>query len=113
MNKRAKQYLVCVAALLLLLPGCQLIPTEEARPVPPMLQDYKPQSYTLLPVYRGDLVLENEIRCNYSQADQEKLYFLEDGNPVSIVYVTVGQEVKAGDLLAEVGDNTALYEKIA
>ena len=48
-----------------------------------------------------DVELVKRLDCTYSQLKEEKLSFAIDGLKVAHVYVEEGQDVKAGDLVAE------------
>ena len=93
--------------------GCELMPVEEALPAIPIVKEYTAETYTQTEVLRGDLVLQRAITCKYGAAIVDKYMFEESmkGLKIGAVYVTEGQEVKAGTLLAEL-DNATLYTQI-
>lgn len=64
-------------------------------------QEAAPVDYKLTAVSRGDVVLSENIRCTYTQLNSQQISFEVSGKMVSKVYVRQGDEVKKGDLLAE------------
>lgn len=102
MQKNTLQWKFLVAGMLFLgLTGCQIVPIEEELPAPPVISEYEAEEYVQTFVMQGDLVLEENIVCRYIPARQEDLYFGVSGEVIEEVYVTEGQQVKAGELLAE------------
>ena len=90
-----------LAVLPLLLSACQWMPVEEQLPAPPVLQSYEKPEYTQIAVQRGDIIRTERITCIYKAAKTESHAFFEDGKYYEAVYVSEGQHVKAGELLAE------------
>ncbi|MBE6986174.1 MAG: biotin/lipoyl-binding protein [Ruminococcaceae bacterium] len=95
-----------------ILTGCQLIPEEDTLPTRPILHSYREDGYTMAAVMRGDLIATVSVRCRYVHAKEEHLSFSVGGAYISKVYVTEGQQVKAGQLLAELEQDN-LQENIA
>ena len=91
---------------------CQRIPEEYALPTRPILHSYREDGYTMAAVMRGDLIATVSVRCRYVHAKEEHLSFSVGGAYISKVYVTEGQQVKAGQLLAELEQDN-LQENIA
>lgn len=79
--------------------GC-LLPQEEARPSI-LVQEETVKSYELTPVTRGDIQKTKTLAAVYQQVNTENLSFSYSGLRLKGVYVSVGDAVKAGDLLAE------------
>lgn len=96
----------------IILTGCGLFPEEEAFPAAPIIQPYESQEYTQTTVLRGDLVVTKTIWCQYVAVKRENLCFALGGEYIENVYVTQGQLVKAGDILAELKQDD-LKEQIA
>jgi RND family efflux transporter MFP subunit len=86
---------LCLTALLT---GCSAAQIQQ--PTLPPATEYQ-ATYPLVTVVRGDLVQTEQIACQYQAASSETLSFPEDGKAYAGVYVTLGQTVKAGDLVAE------------
>ncbi|MDE7325253.1 MAG: biotin/lipoyl-binding protein, partial [Lachnospiraceae bacterium] len=57
--------------------------------------------YELAQVTREDVQLVKDLYCTYQQTREETLCFGTTGRPVRYVHVKVGDNVKQGDLLAE------------
>jgi len=102
-------------ALLLILPmiltACSLLPEEAQLPATPVIYDYKPQTYKQTEVLRGDLLDTTSVRCKYVPAKEETLSFSVGGLFLEQVYVHLGDQVQAGQLLAEL-DHTDLKTRI-
>ena len=105
---------ILAAGLVLALPllsACSLIPQEEVLPQMPVVQQIQEQVYETVQVSRGDLAQEKIHSCSYQPAEEEKLYFAQNGQAIEAVYVKTGDHVEAGQLIAEL-DNTAILQKI-
>lgn len=81
--------------------GCGLIPKEEELPTAPMLAEAEVATYTFAPVLRGDVIVSQTVRAMYVPAASEKLAFDIGGEYISDIYVSLGDMVKAGDVLME------------
>lgn len=98
-----KSALVAAAALLAVtaLSGCALLPSEEAEEVlptinPPKLSkkpEYTVKTETLTTKVRGSGKLMS--------SREEDVYFSDDGKRIKEIYVKTGDEVEAGQLIAE------------
>lgn len=92
--------------------GCALVPAEEALPMAPVAAVTEPIQYSLTPVERGDIIEEQTVSCKYEPSVEEQLFFPNNGQIISAVYVRKGDTVKKGDLIAEL-DNTAVLKSIS
>ena len=104
----------CIAGLLLTIPllsACSLVPQEEVLPQMPVVQEVEDVILETAMVMRGDLMEEKIFTCTYQPISEEKLYFPENGQAIAAVYVQTGDEVKVGDLIAEL-DNTQIHQRI-
>ena len=110
--RKGIRWLLALVIVSSILTGCQLIPEEETTPTRPILHSYEEQGYTTATVLRGDLVATVSVRCQYVHVKEEHLSFSVGGVYISKVYVTEGQQVKAGQLLAELEQDN-LQENIA
>lgn len=88
-----------LCSCVLSLGGC-LLPQEEARPSI-LVQEEAVKTYELTQVARGDIQKTKTLAAVYQQVNTEDLGFMVDGRRLAGVYVSVGDAVKAGDLLAE------------
>ena len=96
----------------LLLNACSLLPAEEELPRAPVLYQQEEVLYETVTVSRGNLTLEKVFSSEYQAAQEENLCFTQNGQAIGAIYVEMGDQVKAGDLLAEL-DNTQLLGQIA
>ena len=103
--------LALVLTLPLTLTACGLLPEEAQLPATPIIYDYKPQEYTQVEVLQGDLLDTTTVRCKYVPAKEETLSFSMGGAYLAQVYVNLGDQVQAGQLLAEL-EHTDLKTRI-
>lgn len=90
--------------VVLLLGGCGMIgKEEEVRPdlIKEQNKVDKEQSYQMADVQRGDVSFDNTILCKAYCDEEESMKFGISGVDYGMTYVDVGDEVKKGDLLAE------------
>lgn len=95
-----------------LLTSCHLMPEEDVLPTRPILYTYEAEEHKMESVVRGDLVVTAKINCKYVPAKEETLSFSIGSVYIDKVYVTEGQQVKAGQVLAELEQDN-LQEQIA
>jgi len=110
MRKRICGFLA-LAATALSLSACQLMPEEEVLPDLPLVQPQEKAEYTFGTIARGDLILSETVRCTYDLVNEETLSFSVGGVYIDAVYVSEGQYVHAGDLLATL-DPGSLQEQV-
>ncbi len=79
--------------------GC-LLPQEEERPSI-LVKEEAVKTYELTPVVRGNIQKTKTLAAVYQQVKTENLSFSVDGLRLKGVYVSVGDAVKEGELLAE------------
>lgn len=101
MHKKQLGWLAFTTSLSFILTGCQILPQEETFPEAPIIRTYEAEEYRLASVLRGDLALTKRVSCSYMPAKQESLCFELSGEIIEGIYVTSGQEVKAGQLVAK------------
>jgi macrolide-specific efflux system membrane fusion protein len=108
-----KRLLVPTAALLLaaLLSGCFLLPREAEPPELPLVTPFAGAEYSTAVVTRGDLVSAAKVSFVFSPTRRVDLRFGVLGRGYGAVYVTVGAQVRAGQLLAEL-ESSAEQEAI-
>lgn len=111
MHKKHLKWLALTASLSLVLTGCQILPEEETFPASPVIRTYEAEEYKMATVMRGDLSSAKTISCSYMPANQESLGFEVSGKTIEGIYVVSGDEVKAGQLLAEL-EHEDLSEQI-
>lgn len=112
MNRKYMKWLPIVVGSSLFLSGCQILPAEETFPAAPVIRTYEAEEHKLANVLRGDLSTTKNVSCSYMPASQESLSFRVSGEIIKGIYVTSGQEVKKGQLVAELETGT-LPEQIS
>ena len=108
-----KRLLAPITALLMaaLLSGCFLLPREAEPPELPLVTPYGGAEYKTAVVTRGDLVNAVKVSFTFSPTRREDLRFSVLGRSYGAIYVTVGMQVEAGQLLAEL-ESSAEQEAI-
>ncbi|MCL2408907.1 MAG: hypothetical protein FWC96_04740 [Oscillospiraceae bacterium] len=92
--------LIGLSLALLLLSGCFILPVEAPVLPPPTITMPEQLEFVTVPVTRGDIILESFATTRYVSTRIERHYFTEDGIPILGIYVTVGDEVLEGDIIA-------------
>ena len=100
------KHIVSLLCLVMLLSGCGLMPQEARLPQAPVVKEVEDAQHTMTTVMRGDVVLTQNVRCQYKPAKSESLSFSISGELVEKVYVQPGDSVEAGDLLAQLNAAT-------
>lgn len=100
-----RKKITCLAGLLmtgmLAVSGCGLLPAEEEPRKIRIETESIENEYDLATCEVRDVVLTDTITCQYKQLLEENLSFDISGKRVAFVYVSEGDEVKAGDLLVK------------
>lgn len=97
--KRMALTFIC---LCILLSGCGLLPQEAQLQMAPVTPEYEKPTYLFTTVTRGDMLLEQRVSCNYQSAQTESLYFPVEGLYYDAFFVSPGDRVEPGQLLAQV-----------
>ncbi|NIK77020.1 RND family efflux transporter MFP subunit [Paenibacillus castaneae] len=93
----------CVAVALaatLLFSGCGLLPVEQEALQPPLVQPAQ-EKLDIVKASRGMIQTYLKGTAHFVSSSAENLSFKDSGGRLKSINVTVGQEVKAGDLLVE------------
>ena len=98
-RKRALFYILCTVLLGTFLAGCKT--QEKAEDVFVVEKEEAEEEYNMAAATRGDVILSQKISCVYEQENEEALCFPVTGRRVDTVFVKKGDEVKKGDLLAQ------------
>jgi len=99
---------LCLSSLLL--GGCSFLPTEDEILQPPLM---KPQTieYRTERVVRGDLIQELNLSGTFIATSRKSLSFEAQGGRLKSIRVSAGQEVAAGELIAEL-DSQSLASQV-
>lgn len=89
--------------------GCGLLPKQVEPLMAPILHPYEPSTYEnfkYATVKRGNITQVKTIYCSYIPTTEENLSFMIADKRISHLYVEVGDQVKKGDLIAQldIGD---------
>ncbi|MBO4367333.1 MAG: biotin/lipoyl-binding protein [Clostridia bacterium] len=96
---------VLVGILCLGLCSCSLLPVEQEYTVKPVIKNYNVSNYALSYVLFGDVQKTEVLTCRYVSVSTESLAFRIGGEYIGSIYVSKGDMVKKGDLLAELEVN--------
>ncbi len=90
----------------ILLTGCGIFPKEEELQKTPIIQAYEQEPFEKVQVQRGELKLYEKITAVCMNLGEQQYTFPLNDMAFKGIYVTRGEKVKAGTLLAElVGDS--------
>ena len=98
---KIKRTAILLTACLIFLTGCSLLPEEESLPLSPTYRGLEVPKYQTAVVTRGDLADTVKIYVNYQPLQTEGLFFQTAGLEVDAVYVKLGDQVHAGDVLLQ------------
>lgn len=98
-RRLCNQYVLALGALLSLT-GCSLLPVEDETLQPPLVQPAS-EPLDIVKAARGDIETTLRGTANFVSASSATLSFKHSGGRLKSINVNVGEEVKAGDLLAE------------
>lgn len=105
-RKHAVMGIGLVSACGLLFTGCGSEQSEEQDDLIILEQYQATADFSLAEATVGDVVKIKKVRCDYEQLESLDMSFAVDGKEIKKVYVTAGDSVKKGQLLAElnIGD---------
>ena len=106
-----KILLIANCILLILLTACFALPIEEEVLPPPVANMPEARPIRTAPVVRDDVILSTNVRAGYIPAQEATIYFGVAGQRILGVFVTTGDEVYEGDILAEL-DRPYLFTQI-
>jgi len=93
-------FFFCLLLLPLLLTGCFALPAEAPVLPPPIITQPVERTFYTVPVSRGDIRLEANPFALYMPARIESQRFAVDDIPLLGIFVSVGDEVLEGDIIA-------------
>ncbi len=105
---RSRLNALLLLAVLLLTSGCSLFPREEEEAAPVLATPVKSEK-EVFTVKRGDMVEKVILRGRVAPQQQADLYYPEGGR-LKAVYVRGGDQVKAGQVLAELHTEDAAFQ---
>ena len=100
MNFRKKLIFPALLLPLLFLSACFALPTEAVALPPPMLAVPVIPPIPTVAVARGNVQMTANPWATYLPAREERLHFTETDIPIQGIFVSVGDEVTAGDVIA-------------
>lgn len=114
-----KQIKSCALLLLILfLTGCFAMPAAPAILPPPIVDVPEPPQFTTTPVTRGTVTMRTSVQAtqHVQQTVTENLAFAEGGHPLMGIFVTIGDTVQAGDIVAalyapEIDEDLEIYNR--
>lgn len=87
-------------AAMLTLAGCSLLPVEDESLQPPLVQPVE-EELDIVEAARGNIETSLRGTANFVSASSATLFFTDNGGRLKSMKAKVGEEVKAGELLAE------------
>ena len=88
-------------ALCVCLCSCSLLPETEVRRVSPVRQTTESETFTYAYASVGDIERTTKISCTYVPVQKYTLSFGVAGESIDEIYVKAGDNVKKGDVLAQ------------
>lgn len=98
--KNTIKLLILTGLLIFSLSACFIMPEEAPVLPPPILSMPQPPYFVTVPVARGAVRDMSSPMAVYIPSMEERLMFTQLDVPVLGIYVTVGDEVQAGDVIA-------------
>lgn len=105
-RKSWRKQLRCILLFICLLSAIALVgcaPSEEEEELVVMEQEKEVIPYNLAIASYGDVLLTEVMIGNYRELEEEELSFSVSGRLVTQVYIEEGEQVRKGQLLAELG----------
>ncbi len=96
-----RRKMALLAALCAALAGCDLMPEEETFRTAPVIREYQRAEFVQAECTRGDMSLTRSVSCVYVPVRTESLKFPISGEKYDDIFVTAGDVVKEGQLLAQ------------
>lgn len=99
--KKGTYLIAFVLAGAMLSGGCSILPEQTVEHPNVVVEAVEETDYNLAQVERGDIYLTQKLFFLYAQTTEEAIHFETEERRVESVYAKVGDEVKKGQLLAE------------
>ena len=110
-SMHATKWLPCLSLVvaLVMTTGCFLLPKEEEMLAPPLMEP--PEiTYEWREARIGTIVDDFRVTGSFVYTVQRDLSFRDRGGRLKAIYVGYGEEVYAGQLLAELDTDSLLYQ---
>ncbi len=93
--------------------GCFLLPSKEVSHQV-VIETEAVQTYDMAAVIRGNVTLSKKLHCTYTELIEVEYAFKTGKSPVKYVYVSVGDAVSKGDILAKLDTSSwdAMYDNL-
>ncbi len=101
---------ILLAFTTIMLSGCFLLPEEQEYTVPPVINQEQEASIEEEVVLRGDIVDNKTVSVKYQSSRKEEYSFKLSYEKITDVYVSLGDQVKKGQVLAELNAESLLEE---
>ena len=99
-----------IIAVLLLISGCGIFPQEQVYQSAPTLPPNAQEEWKVAYVQRGDMTLRQSVICTYVPVQSETLSFAVSGLLYEEIFVSAGDSVKKGQLLAQLDTSSIEQE---
>ena len=93
--------IVSVIMVLLMLSGCSLLPKEDEYQISPVVVNNQTITYKTAIVEQGDISKTETVTCTYKPVKTQSYAFDLTGESYDAVYVSAGEYVEKGQLLAQ------------
>jgi len=110
--RSVRSYRLVIITSLFVMSACFALPLEEPVLPPPIVQEFQPAEHATVTLVRGNLTRYRNLSVNVVPAVEVPLMFSIPDIYIQAVHVSVGDEVRAGDIVAELdrdGFVRALY----
>ena len=95
-----KKFLFLGIGFMLFLSACFVLPVEDPIVPPPIVQMPEARALRTVPVMRGDVAMHISPTASYLPAREEQFMFSLGGYRIQGIYVSIGDYVQEGDVLA-------------
>ena len=103
--------IICLLLFILsILSACLLLPVEEAVLAPPQVAGFEPRALRTFETVRGDVMRFSNPAAIHIPARTEELRFNVSGQRLRGIFVSIGDTVSYGDIIAELVMPDAVHE---
>ena len=111
-TRSVRSYGLVIITSLFVMSACFALPVEEPVLPPPVVQEFQPAAFETITLVRGNLTRYRNLSVNVVPAVEVPLTFSIPDVYIHAIHVSVGDEVRVGDIVAELerdGFERALY----